>query len=299
MHRVALSKEENRRVKALRRAGLSGKISLDDFADEVGDLVNIARGMEGHDDKRGGKASGLSDLFARQRVSQKFGGEPEVKKARGGDDDLPRRESLSQRRAKYDAVVARRGGGAGGDDDDDDDDMDGGGGGGGGSRKRQRGEEDEFYAAAKAASTARKAARKEAHTAPALPPPLPDDVAPGARRITNDIQKNRGLTPHRYVVGRRCVLSLCLSHLLPATAGVRPHHTSMAILGRHADSLLSFPLPRRSKEMRNPRKAQRIKFERALVRRQGQVQAVRQPEERYGGEATGIKANVTKSRKLG
>ncbi len=43
----------------------------------------------------------------------------------------------------------------------------------------------------------RKKARAEAHRAPALAPPAPDPTADGARGITDEIQRNRGLTPHR------------------------------------------------------------------------------------------------------
>jgi U3 small nucleolar RNA-associated protein 3 len=57
--------------------------------------------------------------------------------------------------------------------------------------------------------------------------------------------------------------------------------------------------PHRRKDLKNPRKKHRIKFAAATVRRKGQVQDVRSPTERYGGEATGIKTRVVKSRKLG
>ncbi|QDZ21457.1 Sas10 domain-containing protein [Chloropicon primus] len=57
--------------------------------------------------------------------------------------------------------------------------------------------------------------------------------------------------------------------------------------------------PRRPKEMKNPRKKHRIKFQRALVRRRGQVPGERETRaDAYGGEATGIKTRITKSVKL-
>jgi hypothetical protein len=59
------------------------------------------------------------------------------------------------------------------------------------------------------------------------------------------------------------------------------------------------PTPRR-KDLKNPRKKHRIKFAAATVRRKGQVQGVREAQGvGYGGEATGVKANVAKSRRLG
>jgi U3 small nucleolar RNA-associated protein 3 len=57
--------------------------------------------------------------------------------------------------------------------------------------------------------------------------------------------------------------------------------------------------PRR-KDLKNPRKKNRIKFAQASTRRKGQVQGVRPAQGAgYGGEATGIKAKVAKSTRLG
>lgn len=41
MARVPLSKAERKNLKAQRRAGLSGGVMLDDFADDVADLVQV------------------------------------------------------------------------------------------------------------------------------------------------------------------------------------------------------------------------------------------------------------------
>ncbi|ETW02099.1 hypothetical protein H310_05702 [Aphanomyces invadans] len=55
----------------------------------------------------------------------------------------------------------------------------------------------------------------------------------------------------------------------------------------------------KSKINRNPRVKKRLQYKKALVRRKGQVREVRTGEAaRYGGEMTGIKANITRSRKL-
>ncbi len=56
--------------------------------------------------------------------------------------------------------------------------------------------------------------------------------------------------------------------------------------------------PHRSKALKNPRKKHRIKFAQANVRRAGQVQPMREKSAGYGGEATGIKARISKSRRL-
>ncbi|XP_072191404.1 something about silencing protein 10 [Excalfactoria chinensis] len=56
--------------------------------------------------------------------------------------------------------------------------------------------------------------------------------------------------------------------------------------------------PRRKKIDRNPRVKHREKFRRAKIRRKGQVREVRREIHRYGGELSGIRAGVKKSRKL-
>ena len=57
--------------------------------------------------------------------------------------------------------------------------------------------------------------------------------------------------------------------------------------------------PHRNKDHKNPRKRLRGKFEKAVVRRKGQVRAMREDGGGYGGEASGIKTTVTKSRRFG
>lgn len=56
--------------------------------------------------------------------------------------------------------------------------------------------------------------------------------------------------------------------------------------------------PHRNKELKNPRKKNRLKYENALVRRKGQVQEARREERGYGGEATGVRAKIVKSTKF-
>jgi U3 small nucleolar RNA-associated protein 3 len=46
---------------------------------------------------------------------------------------------------------------------------------------------------------------------------------------------------------------------------------------------------------RNPRVKQREKYRKALIRRKGQVQEMRDASKRYSGEATGIRSNVVRS----
>lgn len=116
-----------------------------------------------------------------------------VLQLRSGDEDLPMRKPLHERRAAFDAVAARRAAAAGLSDEDED------GGRGAGQKRRGEpaGEEDEFYAASKAARAEVKAAKRSKHEVPQSAPPLPDEEASGQRKITYEIEKNRGLTPHR------------------------------------------------------------------------------------------------------
>ena len=56
--------------------------------------------------------------------------------------------------------------------------------------------------------------------------------------------------------------------------------------------------PKRNKVQRNPRVKHRLKFEKAKVRRKGQVREVRKELKRYGGEVSGINMRVKKGVKL-
>jgi U3 small nucleolar RNA-associated protein 3 len=176
MVRVPLTREERKRMKAQRRAGLSGKALLDDFADDVADLV-------GDGD--------IDPGFAHHRAGQKFGADLAAQAAaaarrapRSGDADLPRREPLTERRARMDGVRARAA--ATLDDDGTDDDH----------AAIQR-VEDEFYQASKAAASSKRQRRQETYKTSDLLPPVDDPSVRGARRINTAIEKNRGLTPHR------------------------------------------------------------------------------------------------------
>ncbi len=63
-----------------------------------------------------GPSDGLASLFGRQRLSQKFGADfgAGAKRMRSGDEEMPARPALAERRAKFDAVAARRAASAGG-----------------------------------------------------------------------------------------------------------------------------------------------------------------------------------------
>ena len=187
MVRVPLSRDDKKKLKAQQRAGLSGKALLDDFADDVADLV------------AGGAGIGIDPMFQRHRTSQAFGADlaaqaaaTERKVRRSGDDDLPQREQLFKRRAKMDSIRAHRSGFHHNADEDAPEELRG-----GNNKRVHYGEEDEFYKEAAAGAAAKKAKRREAHVYPELKAPAADDLETGARRISSAIEKNRGLTPHR------------------------------------------------------------------------------------------------------
>lgn len=55
----------------------------------------------------------------------------------------------------------------------------------------------------------------------------------------------------------------------------------------------------KAKVNRNPRVKKRLQYRKALIRRKGAVRELRTDEgHKYGGEDTGIKSRITRSRKL-
>ena len=52
------------------------------------------------------------------------------------------------------------------------------------------------------------------------------------------------------------------------------------------------------KKLSNPRARHREKFRRAKIRRRGKIREYRPELEKYSGEATGIKANLIRSRSI-
>ena len=54
----------------------------------------------------------------------------------------------------------------------------------------------------------------------------------------------------------------------------------------------------RRKDIKNPRVKNKMRFDKKSKARRGQVQEVRERSAAYGGEATGIKAGVSKSRRF-
>lgn len=144
-----------------------------------------------------------------------------------GDMDLPLREELGVRRAKLERQrVPYR----------DDSDI---------SEEHADGFEDEFYQQAKRLKAAKKSARDKEAMIIMPEPAVEEDI--GKRHITYQMEKNKGLTPHR------------------------------------------------KKLTKNPRKKYKLKHQKAVIRRKGQVREIKRPSAPYGGEATGIRTAISRS----
>ena len=247
MTRVALSKDERKRLlSASRYSGLAGGALLDELTEDVAGLVGgagenpAAPGLKGFDahtvaQRYGGGAAGALGSGPSSAADAAL--------LRSGDALPPSRPGLADRRAAVDASKARA------------------------ALKRSRQEEEEAfndsgpeedyddgeYLAVAARSRASKAARRAAFAAPAPHVPLARSDADGPRAITRDVEKNRGLTPHR------------------------------------------------RRDIKNPRVKGRKRFEKATVRRRGQVRDVTAGAAGagYGGEKTGVRSKLSKSVRFG
>lgn len=175
-----------------------------------------------------------------------------VTKAKGwkvvsGDDDLPKRDDIAERRRKHELRVLSRAGVISPDVHDEGYDNPGINTVGTDCQENEEIEsEDEFYRKVKKQRVEKLTAKAELYSR-AHDIPMEEPEADGKRQITLQIEKNRGLTRNR------------------------------------------------KKLTKNPRKKYKIKHQKAVIRRKGQVRDIRKPSGPYGGEATGINTNVSRS----
>lgn len=215
------------RRKAKRHKSSTGLTRMaDDLEDDVG-----------KDDSGSKTSQGIFELKPRtlsQVIAQ--AGRP-FKKPQiiSGDTDLPVREDLGDRRRKLDIQKTNK---ILDDTIDSDENID--------DSISNDPEEDDFYKQARLLKEA-KEATKQAKYSRMLLTPVEEEDAEGKRSITWQMEKNRGLTPHR------------------------------------------------KKTNKNPRKKYKLKHEKAVIRRKGQVRDIRAATTNYGGEASGIRTNISRS----
>ncbi|XAR62839.1 hypothetical protein NMG60_11017735 [Bertholletia excelsa] len=212
--------------------------TLDDFDDDTTELEGGSHGMsKGNTTSRSTKLSQLVTQVNKPKVVS-------------GDDDLPKRDDIGERRRKHELRVLAGAGLESVDDhgdvpgtldcEDGDTDMEEGG---------ELESEDEFYKQIKQQRAAKVAAKAGIYSRNPAVQAVPEEetLVDGKRKITYQMEKNRGLTRIR------------------------------------------------KKLTKNPRKKYKLKHQKAVVRRKGQVRDIRKPTGPYGGEATGINAGISRS----
>ncbi|GMI78914.1 EMBRYO DEFECTIVE 2777, Thallo [Hibiscus trionum] len=172
------------------RKPVNGQLeTYDDFADDAMDVEGSAPGLS--NGNASSKHSNMSKLItAKQNKS----------KVISGDDDLPKRDDIGERRRKHELRVLAGATVKSEDDHGVEYDMpedDGGiSGEENGDAEESEDSEDEFYKQVKQQRAAKLSAKAEIYTRTSEPPSLPETVD-GKRQITHQIEKNRGLTRQR------------------------------------------------------------------------------------------------------
>ncbi|AES90257.1 putative sas10 domain-containing protein [Medicago truncatula] len=196
--------------------------------------------------------AGLSNGLVSSKVSPFVNANLKKLKVASGDDDLPKRDAIGERRERHEKRVMAGAGVTIEDDNDDDDQMDD-------LVSHEVGEEDiesggdsenEFYKQVEKLQAAKRAAKAVTYSTSSRKsavPSLPEETADGKRYITSQMSKNRGLTRSR------------------------------------------------NKDKKNPRKNYKLKHQKAVKNRKGQVQSIRRPNAPYSGESTGINATISRS----
>ncbi|KAL4352216.1 hypothetical protein GQ457_06G014370 [Hibiscus cannabinus] len=180
------------KTKKHRKPVNGGLETYDDFADDAMDVEGTAHGLRnGHAST---KHSNISKLITSKQIKSKV---------ISGDDDLPKRDDIGERRRKHELRVLAGAtvkseddhGGEydmlehdGGNDDISEEEN--------GDTEDSEDSEDEFYKQVKQQRAAKLAAKAEIYTRTSAPPSLPETVD-GKRLITHQIEKNRGLTRQR------------------------------------------------------------------------------------------------------
>ncbi|KAJ0092537.1 hypothetical protein Patl1_26730 [Pistacia atlantica] len=151
-----------------------------------------------------GQSNGHVSSLRPNKLSQLVTGQPNKPKVVSGDDDLPKRDDIGERRRKHELKVLA-GAGIRSEDDGGDElgtigaDEDGGNSEndeGDSEDQDTGGSEDEFYQQVKQQRAQKLAAKAEIYTRTQATPSLPETMD-GKRQITYQMEKNRGLTRPR------------------------------------------------------------------------------------------------------
>ncbi|KAG2409111.1 uncharacterized protein HKW66_Vig0039330 [Vigna angularis] len=212
--------------------------TYDDFNDDNEDVTREGRLINGSSYKK---------------VSQFLNANMKKPKVVSGDDDLPKRDEIGERRRKHELRVLA-GAGIKTEDDDDSDRDDQMGGDLGPDEVEDADDDDngsgdsenEFYKQVEQLRAAKLAAKAEAYSRNTSVSSQLETVE-GKRLISSQMEKNRGLTRNR------------------------------------------------NKAKKNPRKNYKLKHQKAVKNRKGQIQSIRRPTAPYGGETSGINAAVSRS----
>ncbi|XP_027345353.1 something about silencing protein 10 isoform X2 [Abrus precatorius] len=230
----SIAPKPSKAVKRLRP--VNGQLeTYDDFDDDVVDAKGEA---------------GLVNGLGSSKVSQLLNA-MKKRKVVSGDDDLPKRDDIGERRRKHELQVLAGAGIKTEDDDDDGDDQmgdlepnditdeeDG---------IESGDSENEFYKQVEELGAAKLAAKAPTYSRSTSVTTLPEITVDGKRQISSQMEKNRGLTRNR------------------------------------------------NKAKKNPRKNYKLKHQKAVKNRKGQVRSIKRPTAPYGGEASGINASISRS----
>jgi len=223
---VVREKPERKNLKHPKRPRNGLLETLEDFDDDVADLSTM----------KGDKSRDIAGLQQPRKLSQlitEAGRIAKKPKLISGDDNLPEREDLGERRKRHEMLKS---GMPPSPDDRSEEEME----------DNTEGSEDEFYREVKQKRAANLAAKAEIYSRkPTIPDP--EEEIDGKRHITYQMEKNKGLTPHR------------------------------------------------KKLTKIPRKRYKVKHEKAVKRRKGQVREVKASQGPYGGETTGIRTAISRS----
>ncbi|KAK4422026.1 Something about silencing protein 10 [Sesamum alatum] len=163
--------------------------TLDDFVDEAMDIDLMANGRSNDD----------ANLSYSSKISQQLTLHPNKRKVISGDDDIPKRDDIGERRRKHELRVLA---GAGITSMDDVDGETGNLSSDGVADVNGESDSDsdsdlEYYKQVERQHAAKLAAKSEKYSRKQEVPSLPDTVVDGKRHITNQMEKNRGLTRAR------------------------------------------------------------------------------------------------------